>query len=57
MKPQLADIFELPVVVYVPPEATVIGPVPEAPLGKVVIMFTVDGSPQAETVQTWSRTT
>src|SRR5437016_2937549 len=57
MKPQLADMFELPVVVYVPPDATVIGPVDDAPSGKVMIMFTVDGSPQAETVQFWSSTT
>ena len=55
MKPQDADMFELPVVVIVPLEA-VIGPVDCPPLGKVMIMFTVEfGSPEAETVQTWSR--
>src|SRR5207248_9818820 len=57
MKPHDDDMFELPVVVNVPPEATVIGPIDCAPLGKVMIMLTVDGSPQAETVQTWSSTT
>jgi len=51
MKPQLADIFELPVVVYFPPDATVIGPVDWAPSGKVMIMFTVPGNPEADTVQ------
>ena len=51
MNPQLADMFEFPVVVYVPPGATVIGPVDWAPSGNVMIMFTVEGSPQAETVQ------
>src|SRR5215467_4565275 len=59
MSPQVADMFELPVVVKVPSDETVMGPVNWPPSGKVMIMFTVElvGSPRAEVVQTWSRTT
>jgi hypothetical protein len=59
MTPQLADIFDLPVVVYVPSEAPVMGPVDVPPSGNVILMFTVElvGSPHAETVQTSARTT